>query len=453
MNSTDKKFLNKKKKRSSSFSQNTHKSNGSEDYVFSNRSNSAFTIRHCSNYKQFQEFCAKIKNPHYTTDTKFLESSGIFNALKNKDNFDKEIKLSIPFEKIDKSKIFPVNAPIDFFQNNKKTITGNFIFSNIYNDDEINEDELFKNIHNFDNTYYKGCKIKDFCIDSDLHFKNNNNDVFYPIRKDDFFIQSIKVFHYHSYGIGHFYAPKGTGKSILFRSIFVNFINYEDDPGRYTPLMFFDIRLLNELNNKLKTSEIKKILLHESYSLFTERLKTLNFIEKINLNLYKNNIMDMIHDLIKIALNEIKEEQKVFVLDGYSCLYDPKNILNELKKEVIENQNFFLEIIYDVKSLNDAEILYNNINPELHINYNANEVNKYFYFANLKLFSVMMQNIEEKEIPEKYKETFGENVSYFFEYKKVQNKMTFNDFTLKKGNQIKEDIIQFFKGKKKLLFE
>ena len=64
-----------------------------------------------------------------------------------------------------------------------------------------------------------------------------------------------------------------------------------------------------------------------------------------------------------------------------------------------------------------------------------------------------MQNIEEKEIPKKYKETFGENVSYFFEYKKVQNKMTFNDFTLKKGNQIKEDIIQFFKGKKKLLFE
>ena len=59
-----------------------------------------------------------------------------------------------------------------------------------------------------------------------------------------------------------------------------------------------------------------------------------------------------------------------------------------------------------------------------------------------------MQNIEEKEIPEKYKETFGENVSYFFEYKKVQNKMTFNDFTVKKGNQIKEDIIQFFKGKK-----
>ena len=56
----------------------------------------------------------------------------------------------------------------------------------------------------------------------------------------------MKAFHYFKYGIGHFYAPKGSGKSILFRSLLVNY-NDLNDLGRYTSLIFFDMRLLNEL--------------------------------------------------------------------------------------------------------------------------------------------------------------------------------------------------------------
>ena len=44
--------------------------------------------------------------------------------------------------------------------------------------------------------------------------------------------------------------------------------------------MFFDIKLLNDLMNELKIYEIKKILLHESYSLFKARKKGIDFIEK-----------------------------------------------------------------------------------------------------------------------------------------------------------------------------
>ena len=440
----DKTFLTKKTKRSYSYSEKTHKSDGSGDYAFSNRNNSAFTIRHCSNFKRFKEYFSQIKNPYYTSDINFLESSGILGALKNKDLINKEIKFSIPFEKIDKAKIFPIKMPQNFFKNKEKNTAGNFVFSNLLKSEEINEGKRFKDIHDFDNGYFHSCQISDFCIDSNLHFKNNKIDKFYKIKSDDFFIRSIKVFHYHLYGIGHFYAPKGAGKSILFRSIFINFINYENDPDRYTPLMFFDIKLLNDLVSELNIDEIKNILLHESYSLFKEREKAINFIEKINFNSYKNNLMQMIHEIIIIALNEIKEEQKVFVLDGYSCEYDSKNILNEIKKDVINKQNFFLVIIYDVKTLKDAEILYKNINSEHHINYNTDEINKYFYFAKLKLFSELRQNFKENEIPEKYSEIFGENVSYFFEYQKDKNNITFDDFVTKKHNQIKEEIINFF---------
>ena len=132
MNSKDNSLLSKKTKRPSSFSKKSHDSKGSEDFVFTNRSNSAFIIRHCSNYKEFEDYLSKVKNPYYTTDTKFLKNSGIIDALNNKDNLDKEIKLSTPIEKIDKTKIFPINLPRNFFQNNDKKKTGNFIFSNIF---------------------------------------------------------------------------------------------------------------------------------------------------------------------------------------------------------------------------------------------------------------------------------------------------------------------------------
>ena len=262
LNSDEQKLLNRKKKRSSSYSQKSHKSIGLEDFVFSNRSNSAFTIRHCSNYKKFAEYFSQIKNPYYTTDSKFLESSGIFAALKNKDNLNKEIKYSISLDKIDKSIIFPIPLSRDFFQNNNKIKTGNFIFSNLFDDEEKNEEKIFYDIHNFNNFYYLSCKISDFCPDHEKHFKFNNIDAFYEIKKDDLFIKSMKVFHYHKHGICHFHAPKGTGKSILFRSIFVNFNNYQEDPDGYAPLMFFDIKLLNDLINKSDLSEIKKILLY-----------------------------------------------------------------------------------------------------------------------------------------------------------------------------------------------
>ena len=444
MNSQKNEFIGNKSRRSSSCTKKSDKSVGSGDYIFANQSNSAFTIRHCHNYKKFRLYFFQIEKPYYSTDQKFLENSGIFQALKNKDNYDKEIKFNIPIDKIDKSKIFPITSSKKFFDDSEKEITANFIFSNLFKEDEENENNLFQLIHKFNNNYYLLSKISDFCPDSEYHFKYNDDDTFYEIEEEELFIRSIKMFHYKDYGISHFYAPKGSGKSILFRSIFANFVNYKDDPDRYYPLMFFDIKLLNSLINKVDTSEAKKILLHESYSLFKEREIAETLMNKININLYKDNIMGMIQEIIRIALNDVKGKDKAFILDGYSCEYDHDNILDQLKEDVKRDKNYFLQIIYDIKNTKDGEILYNNINPNNYINYFVEaSINTYIYYEKLKLFSELRNYFSDKEIPENYIQIFGENVSYFFEYKKEQKKITFDEFVIQKRSQIKEEIIHF----------
>ena len=447
MDSNEKKLLGKKTKKSNSYSKEANKSDGSDNYVFSNRSNSAYTIRHCSTYKKFKEYLNEIENPYYTTDKNFLENSGIFEASKKKYDSVEEIKYSVPLENIDKSKVYALDKPRDFFKFNNSTKTGNFIFSNIFGKEEEKEENLFKNIHLYQNNYYASNLISNFCIDSLLQFQNNIINEFFEINREELFVDNIKSFHYHDFGIGHFYSPKGTGKSILFRSIFVNYINYENDPDRYTPLMFFNIKLLNDLVKKSDISSIKKILLHESYSLFKKREEAKNFIEKINLN--ETNIMNLINDIILLALDEIKNDQKVFIIDGYSCEYDINGNLTKLIDLVMKEKNFFLQIIYDIKITKDSELLFKNIAPSNRINYNVDSPNKYFYHAKLKLFSEIKKHFLEKEIPEHYDEIFGENVSYFFEYKKDEKLMSFDKFVKQKKLEIKEDILKFCNGNSK----
>ena len=91
MSLEDKNFLNKKTKMPVSSSEKSQKSDGSNDFAFSNKTNSAFTIKHCSDYTKFRDYLNQIKSPSYTTDVDFLKRSGIFEAFKVKNNLDKEI--------------------------------------------------------------------------------------------------------------------------------------------------------------------------------------------------------------------------------------------------------------------------------------------------------------------------------------------------------------------------
>ena len=179
----------------------------------------------------------------------------------------------------------------------------------MFENEQEKEEIIFNNIHNFRNGYYRECKISDFCPDYLLHFPNNEENYFCAINRKDFFVESMKVFHYDDYGLAHFYAPKGTGKSILFRSILINFSNYIKEPERYTPLMFFNINLLHELILKSNINLLKKILLHESYSLFKDRQDSIELIKRINLT--QKSIMKIILEIINI---EIKEKKRCLLL-------------------------------------------------------------------------------------------------------------------------------------------
>jgi hypothetical protein len=134
--------------------------------------------------------------------------------------------------------------------------------------------------------------------------------------------------------------------------------------------------------------------------------------------------------------------KKIFILDGYSYEYDRQNILKEIKYLVYERKNIFLEIIYDINNLKDSEILYLNINPENHVNSNTKCLEKYYYVEKIRKFSDIKKYFDKNEIPKNYKKIFGENISYFFEYKKNKN-ITFEDFVKKKRNKIKKEMIVF----------
>lgn len=440
---SDKLFLNLKTKRSNSSPELNQRSKGSDDYIFSNTNNSAYTKKHISKFEIFLGIISEIKNPCYTTDEEFLKNAKMLEELEKQDNYDKQTNLPISLDSIDKQKIFPIE-PIEFFRNDFKSKTGNFIFSNLFSEEEKNEQKIFDTIHNFCNGYYSSCEIPEFCPDYKLHFPNNDCIFLCPINEDEFYVESMKVFHYHDYGIGHFYSPKGTGKSILFRSIFMNFVKLNDD--RYTPLMFFNIRLLNELIETSDLSKLKKVFLHDLYALFKTREDSLSFMAELDFT--KKNIMSIVLETIKKAISEIKEKRKVFIIDNYSTEFDKENILKDVIDLVYSKKNFFVEIVYTILNPKDSELLYKNLNSEHHINYNVNYTEKYYYFEKLKLFSMIRNNFEGRELFDTYASIFGENVSFLFEFNSKNIK--FDEFVKLKKGEIKNEMLNFFSGDCKL---
>ena len=81
MSTEGKSFLGEKKKRSKSFDKsdkgNSNDKNDeyhspcSGDYLISNKSSSAFQIKHISSYIQFKDIISHLDYPSYTTDKKF----------------------------------------------------------------------------------------------------------------------------------------------------------------------------------------------------------------------------------------------------------------------------------------------------------------------------------------------------------------------------------------------
>ena len=83
----------------------------------------------------------------------------------------------------------------------------------------------------------------------------------------------------------------------------------------------------------------KKIILHESYSLFQKREDSNEFINSIDFT--EKNVMKLILEIICVVIKQmIVVEKKIFILDGYSYEYDRQNILKEIKNLVYERIYF-----------------------------------------------------------------------------------------------------------------
>ena len=455
MKNKEKKILGSKKKRAKSFNKNN--SPGVGYYLITDKESKSVRFKFISNHIEFKQSISHLDHPSFTTDEEFLKENKFLDMALNSDNYNKNKKYPFPFNKINLKKTFFIENEKDFFFKNDKLKTGNLVFSNIFCCDNKYEEEIFANIHTYRNNYFRECYISEFCPDYKMHFPNNNNDVFYQINEDEFFIVSFKVFHYRdipngcnspSGGVAHFYSPKGTGKSILFRSILTNFCDPEDK-YRYNPIMFFNIKLLNELKNKNDFENLKKILIREAYSLYDKSSSAFELVKNIGSN---SSIMEIILQIIKKAIKDLikLDRLKVFIIDGYSSEYDTQGILKDIinlikEKKDIKYEQFFVYIIHDILNEEDAECLYKNIAPKNYINYNTEDFESYYYFEKLKKFSELKKNFATKEIPENYEDVFGENVSFFFEYKTMKN-MLFNDFVKTKKSVIKNEILDFYSG-------
>ena len=438
------KFLKKKTKRAENNNNIEKSSSGSDNIIFSDDKNETYSIKHVNDFQSFLEYFNQIKNPCYTIDVNYLKEQKFSEKLNNPNCLDIALNFVTPIETIKKSDIIPIKDPKYFFIKEKK-LANYFIFSNIFSEEEDKkEKKIFNNTHTFSNGYYYWCDIDKFCPDKDLHFPNNKDNVFYPIERNSLKVRSIKCFHYQDYGIAYFFSPKGTGKSILFRSILINFADFNDE-RRYTPIIIFNIKLMAELLNSSNINQLKKVVLHESYSLFKKKEDCEKFIEKINFS--SNSVMELIYNIIINANENVKDNKNnVFILDGFSSIYDKNKILANLIDLVIEKKNFFLEIIYDIKNTKDSEKLYLSISPEIPVNSVFTNINKYFYFEELKTFSEIKKYLEDDEIqtiPKTYEKYFGENVSYYFEYKSKEGKL-FEDFVNEKKSEIKNDILEFY---------
>ena len=293
-----KEFLNKKikidetpkKEKNTNNKEENSKSIGSGDYVFGNKNNTKFTLKHITNFKEFNSNLDNTLNPSYTNDELYLNKIKLNERISNKNNLNKEFTLDFILN--DLKIIFPLSTKKEknqFFKKKNKSLSDLFIFSNTLINDNKNELTIFNNTHNYSNGYWISCEIKKFCYDSSIIFPNNNDPIFYEIIREEDFVESIRDFYYDEKGISHFYGSKGNGKSIVFRSILFNYVNF--NATRYFPFIFFDLKILNKLikNDKMI---LKRFILHESYSLFKNIESANLFIEKIDFK--KNNVMDLV---------------------------------------------------------------------------------------------------------------------------------------------------------------
>lgn len=397
--------------------------------------------------KGFQSFvkeASKIKNPCAIGNIESIVGS----EKKLKDGEIIDIKL----DNVDKNDIIQLTSKLNMknFFNEKETNKFPLIFSSILKTEkEMIIQKQFEMIHNFDNKISEKCEINKFCIDYKFHFPENSLTNFYKIDRNT--TRKMRIFDYHKYddeyipAVVKFFGPTGSGKSIMLRMILGNYNQFDGD---YTPFCIFNIKLLNKLYDNCKLKEIKEIILHECYSLFTTVELWETFTQKLNIYDYDNAI-ELVIFIIDTYLTDYKNNYPLFIIDNFSYYYDEEKLIDKLEKKVFTSSNFNLYIIYDIICKEDQKTFVHLYSPNMPI-FNENDITYkkvFFHFNNLKSFKKIKEDLIEEgiKIPENYETYFDDNSSYFFSY--YNNKdQDFSDFVREVKQNIIEDIKNFFNG-------
>ena len=385
-----------------------------------------------------------------------LKNEEFINRLP-KDMKDEETR-TIPnsfFKILKQEDIIYVDENFNKIQKIKNSIIFN---SNLF--DKINENDkiIFDKFHNYLTAFYKSSKISDFCFDKDIYFPFSYNDNYYEIEKRDY-THGFRVHHYdfHFGNITHHFGIKGIGKSLCGRAIIYNYLHFKilkKSGDVFFPAIFFNYKLLKErLYDK---PFLLYILKYETINLFRNQKDWINFYEQLNKSLNNNSVVSIIHQIASLYISKFSNQKFLIIIDQYSFTYDEDKDIEKIKSVCKEVNIFDLFIIYSIEAIEDQiffirkfikntfieseplDILSTN-----YITFQNHEVSCYYKYEyrNYKL----LQKYFPGDIPVKYNDYFGDNISYFFQFK-CQNQISFSDFVEQIKDKMAENIHGFYKN-------
>ena len=374
-----------------------------------------------------------------------------------KDIKDEEMRI-IPnsfFEKLKKEDIIYIDKNFNIIPKIKNSIIFN---SNLFDKINENDKKIFDKFHNYLTAFYKSSKISDFCFDKNIYFPFSYNDTYYEIKKREN-TYGFRAHHYDGLfgNITHHFGIKGIGKSLCGRAIIYNYLHFKilKSGDVFFPAIFFNYKLLNErLYDK---PFLLYILKYETINLFRKHNDWINFYEEIKKSLKNNSVISIITQIASLYISKFEKQKFLIIIDQYSNIYDEDKDIESIKLTCKDMKIFDLFIIYSIETIEDQTFFINKFIKNTYIvsepldmsspnfiRFENNEVSCYYKyeFRNYKL----LKKYFPEDIPEKYKDYFGKNISYYFQFKSNNNGILFDNFVKQIKNQIAENIYFFYKN-------
>lgn len=465
-------FLGKKTKNPDN-SEDKNSSSGSNSFGFQIEQNEKDVVIEFKSIKERNELDKQILS---ISSPCAIKNKEILNKIQNESKTEQNtIKLSKSFFnelKDDDIQIINKNKMIGEVINKiGKTI---FFSSSILKTDNDTDKKIFDKMHYYLTGFSGKSKISDFCFDKNLYFPFSFDDNY--LGYDRSLSHGFRIHHFHKtitrFGFGkiiYFFGPTGSGKSICGRATVYNYLHFKKINGKnvFIPAFFFDIKLWyqNSANKKFLLQIIKYELMNicedfkEWKNFYSEFIKIID-------DAWPLPIFTIIEEIIKFFLRK-KNDDILLVIDHYSSLYDKNNEFYNLKKICFEQKKLDIFVIFEINMIADQIIFLQYLNDSFTVFHSSN-LDTFDTFDNIldlsekelgiinnyefRGFSSCLKynkNIKFEDVPENYKNYFGDNISFYYKYlslKKNNNELDFTKFVNKEKDDIKLQIINFIES-------